>query len=277
MSFNNYVDADAAVRAAFDFSRPAVAIIKHANPCGIAQADSVAAAHSAAHATDPLSAFGGVIAANREVSAEMAQAVSEVFTEVVAAPSFSDEALEILRQKKNVRLLQLAEGHHRETVEYRQISGGMLLQASDALDADGDDPSNWKLVAGPAAEEQVLTDLAFSWRAVRGVKSNAILLAKHQAAVGIGMGQVNRLDSCRLAVQRANTLGGEGVERARGAVAASDAFFPFADGLAILIAAGCDRRGAAGRIPARRGSHRRCPGRRSDDVLHRHPALRTLT
>ncbi|WP_147108098.1 bifunctional phosphoribosylaminoimidazolecarboxamide formyltransferase/IMP cyclohydrolase [Nesterenkonia populi] len=238
MSFNNYMDADAAVRAAFDFSEPAVAIIKHANPCGVAQGGSIAAAHAAAHATDPLSAFGGVIAANREVSAEMAQAVSEVFTEVVVAPSFAPEALEVLTKKKNLRLLQLAEGHHRETVEYRQISGGMLLQASDAIDAEGDDPSSWKLVSGPAADEQVLADLAFSWRAVRSVKSNAILLAKQQAAVGIGMGQVNRLDSCRLAVQRANTLGGEGVERARGSAAASDAFFPFADGLGILITAG---------------------------------------
>ncbi|WP_022871964.1 bifunctional phosphoribosylaminoimidazolecarboxamide formyltransferase/IMP cyclohydrolase [Nesterenkonia alba] len=238
MSFNNYVDADAATRTAYDFEEPAVAIIKHANPCGVAVADDVATAHAAAHACDPLSAFGGVIAANREVTAEMAQTVSEIFTEVVVAPSFAPEALQILTQKKNIRLLQLAAGHRRDTAEYKQISGGMLLQASDVFQAEGDAPGKWKLAAGPAADEGTLADLAFAWRAVRSVKSNAILLAKNRAAVGVGMGQVNRLDSCRLAVQRANTLGGEGVERARGAVAASDAFFPFADGLGILIAAG---------------------------------------
>ena len=238
MSYNNYVDADAAVRTAFDFSEPAVAIIKHANPCGVATAPTVAEAHQKAHACDPLSAFGGVIAANRPVTREMAETVSGIFTEVVVAPDFEDEALEILSRKKNIRLLKLAEGHSRERVEYKQISGGMLLQASDALDADGDHPENWKLAAGPAADEQTLADLAFAWRAVRSVKSNAILLADQEATVGIGMGQVNRLDSCRLAVQRANTLAGDGVDRARGSVAASDAFFPFADGLQSLIAAG---------------------------------------
>ena len=238
MSYNNYVDADAAVRTAFDFSEPAVAIIKHANPCGVATAPTVAEAHQKAHACDPLSAFGGVIAANRPVTREMAETVSGIFTEVVVAPDFEAEALEILSRKKNIRLLKLAEGHSRERVEYKQISGGMLLQASDALDADGDHPESWKLAAGPAADEQTLADLAFAWRAVRSVKSNAILLADQQATVGIGMGQVNRLDSCRLAVQRANTLAGDGVDRARGSVAASDAFFPFADGLQSLITAG---------------------------------------
>ncbi|GAA1825604.1 bifunctional phosphoribosylaminoimidazolecarboxamide formyltransferase/IMP cyclohydrolase [Nesterenkonia flava] len=238
MSYNNYVDADAAVRTAYDFAQPAVAIIKHANPCGVAVGETIAQAHCAAHACDPLSAFGGVIATNREVSAEMAQTVSEIFTEVIAAPSFAPEALEILTKKKNIRLLQLAEGHSRDAVEYKQISGGMLLQASDAISAEGDSPAHWKLAAGTPADEQTLADLEFAWRAVRSVKSNAILLAHQGATVGIGMGQVNRLDSCRLAVQRANTLAGDGVERARGSVAASDAFFPFADGLQSLIAAG---------------------------------------
>jgi phosphoribosylaminoimidazolecarboxamide formyltransferase / IMP cyclohydrolase len=238
MSYNNYVDADAAVRTAYDFTDPAVAIVKHANPCGAAAGATVAEAHRAAHACDPLSAFGGVIAANREVSAEMAAAIAEIFTEVVVAPAFAAEALEILKRKKNVRLIQLSPEHKRDAVEYKQISGGMLLQASDRFQASGDEPSTWKLAAGPAADEAQFQDLAFAWRAVRSVKSNAILLAKNQATVGIGMGQVNRLDSCRLAVQRANTLGGDGVERARGAVAASDAFFPFADGLQSLIAAG---------------------------------------
>lgn len=238
MSYNNYVDADAAVRTAYDFDSPAVAIIKHANPCGAAAAATIAEAHRAAHACDPLSAFGGVIAANREVSAEMASAIADIFTEVVVAPAFESEALDILKRKKNVRLIQLSPEHSRDPVEYKQISGGMLLQASDRFQASGDEPSEWRLAAGPAAEGAQLQDLAFAWRAVRSVKSNAILLAKNQATVGIGMGQVNRLDSCRLAVQRANTLGGDGVERARGSVAASDAFFPFADGLQSLIAAG---------------------------------------
>lgn len=238
MSYNNYVDADAAVRTAFDFQDPAVAIIKHANPCGVAIGETIAAAHRSAHACDPLSAFGGVIAANREVTAEMARTVAEIFTEVVIAPAFEPEALEILTQKKNIRVLKLAEGHRRDPVEYQQISGGMLLQVSDAIDAEGDDPKNWKLAAGEAANDATLRDLVFAWRAVRSVKSNAILLAKDGGTVGIGMGQVNRLDSCRLAVSRANTLAGDGVERARGAVAASDAFFPFADGLQSLITAG---------------------------------------
>ncbi|GAA3284537.1 bifunctional phosphoribosylaminoimidazolecarboxamide formyltransferase/IMP cyclohydrolase [Nesterenkonia halobia] len=238
MSYNNYVDADAAVRTAFDFSAPAVAIIKHANPCGAAVAETIAEAHRAAHACDPLSAFGGVVAANREVTAEMATTISEIFTEVVVAPSFEEAALQILTAKKNIRLLQLPEGHRRDTVEYTQISGGMLLQASDALDAEGDAVGSWTLAAGRPADAATMADLEFAWRAVRAVKSNAILLADGGASVGIGMGQVNRLDSCHLAVQRANTLAGDGVDRARGSVAASDAFFPFADGLQTLIAAG---------------------------------------
>ncbi|MDO5493356.1 MAG: bifunctional phosphoribosylaminoimidazolecarboxamide formyltransferase/IMP cyclohydrolase [Nesterenkonia sp.] len=237
MSYNNYVDADAAVRTAFDFAEPAVAVIKHANPCGVAVGADVAEAHRRAHACDPLSAFGGVIAANRAISAGAATAIAEIFTEVVVAPDFEPEALKILTQKKNIRLLRLPEGHRRDRIEYRQVSGGMLLQGSDALDADGDDPAQWRLAAGPAADESTLADLAFAWRAVRAVKSNAILLARDGASVGIGMGQVNRLDSCRLAVERADTLG-DGVARARGSVAASDAFFPFADGLQSLIAAG---------------------------------------
>ncbi|GAA1179993.1 bifunctional phosphoribosylaminoimidazolecarboxamide formyltransferase/IMP cyclohydrolase [Nesterenkonia xinjiangensis] len=238
MSYNNYVDADAAVRTAYDFDAPAVAIIKHANPCGVAVGESVAEAHRRAHACDPLSAFGGVIAANRTVTAEMAATVSEIFTEVVVAPGFEDEALQILTRKKNIRLLRLPAGHRRDRVEYKQISGGMLLQASDALQAEGDSAGRWKLASGESADDDTLADLEFAWRAVRSVKSNAILLARQGATVGIGMGQVNRLDSCRLAVQRANTLAGDGVDRARGAVAASDAFFPFADGLQTLIAAG---------------------------------------
>ena len=245
MSYNNYVDADAAVRAAHDHSLPAVAVVKHNNPCGVAVAgedEDIALAHARAHATDPVSAYGGVIASNRPVTLAMAQQVKPVFTEVILAPDYEDEALELLRTKKNLRILRL-QGQYSRGAEMREIWGGMLIQDADTIAADGDDPSQWTLAAGESADEATLADLAFAWRSVRAVKSNAILLAKDSAAVGIGMGQVNRLDSCRLAVSRANTLGAhaegeQAPERARGAVAASDAFFPFADGAQILIDAG---------------------------------------
>jgi phosphoribosylaminoimidazolecarboxamide formyltransferase/IMP cyclohydrolase len=230
MSYNNYVDTDAARRAAYDFDQPAVAIIKHANPCGIAVGADVAEAHARAHACDPVSAFGGVIATNRPVSVAMAEQVAEVFTEVIVAPDYEDGALEVLQGKKNIRILRCAEGTERAT-EMRPISGGLLVQARDHVDADGDDPSTWTLAAGEPADEATLADLAFAWTAVRAVKSNAILLAKDGASVGVGMGQVNRVDSCRLAVERAG-------ERVTGAVAASDAFFPFPDGPQILLDAG---------------------------------------
>ena len=243
MSYNNYVDADAALRTVGDFDEPAVAVVKHNNPCGLAVAtpgaeDPVADAHRKAHACDPLSAYGGVIAVNRPVSEAMARTVKDIFTEVVVAPDFEPAALEILTQKKNIRLLRLPEGFDRDPLEFRQISGGALMQVADRSQAEGDDPANWTLVAGQAADEQTLADLAFAWKALRPVKSNAILLADDGATVGIGMGQVNRVDSCRLAVERADTLGEDGQGRARGSVAASDAFFPFADGLEVLLQAG---------------------------------------
>ena len=230
MSYNNYVDTDAAWRAAHDHADPCVAIIKHANPCGIAVGADIAAAHRKAHACDPVSAFGGVIAANREVDLTMAEQVAEVFTEVVVAPSFTDDAVRVLTGKKNIRLLRLphlpAPG-----AELRPISGGLLLQVKDRLDAPGDDPTTWTLATGEPLDAAGLDDLVFAWRAVRAVKSNAILLAHDRATVGVGMGQVNRVDAARLAVSRAG-------ERASGSVAASDAFFPFADGLQVLLDAG---------------------------------------
>ncbi|MGW1058421.1 bifunctional phosphoribosylaminoimidazolecarboxamide formyltransferase/IMP cyclohydrolase [Micromonospora rubida] len=232
MSYNNYVDADAAWRAANDFAdQPAVAIIKHANPCGIAVGGDVAEAHRRAHACDPVSAYGGVIAVNRPVSVELARQVADIFTEVLVAPEFEPGAAEVLQGKKNIRLLR-APAYAPLPAEWRQVTGGILVQLADRIDADGDDPANWRLTTGEAADEATLRDLAFAWRAVRAVKSNAILLAKDGATVGVGMGQVNRVDSAKLAVTRA------GVERAGGSVAASDAFFPFADGAKILIEAG---------------------------------------
>jgi phosphoribosylaminoimidazolecarboxamide formyltransferase/IMP cyclohydrolase len=230
MSYNNYVDADAARRAAGDFDRPAVAIIKHANPCGIAVGVDIAEAHRRAHACDPTSAFGGVIAANAPVSVEMAHQVAEVFTEVIVAPAYDDGAVAVLSGKKNLRIL-VVEPYRRGGMESRRIDGGMLVQAVDTVDAEHDSAAGWRLVAGKPASLEVLADLEFAWQAVRSVKSNAILLARDGASVGVGMGQVNRVDSCRLAVQRA-------ADRAAGSVAASDAFFPFADGPEILLAAG---------------------------------------
>jgi len=234
MSYNNYVDADAALRAAYDFAEPAVAIIKHANPCGIAIAapdadDPIAGAHAAAHACDPLSAFGGVIAANRPVTRGMAETVRDIFTEVVIAPAFDPEALEILSAKKNIRLLTLPSDFALAPREVKQISGGFLVQDADRFATF--DQSTWRLVSGEPADQATLADLAFAWKACRAVKSNAILLAQRGASVGVGMGQVNRVDSCHLAITRAG-------DRANGSVAASDAFFPFADGLQVLLDAG---------------------------------------
>jgi phosphoribosylaminoimidazolecarboxamide formyltransferase/IMP cyclohydrolase len=231
MSYNNYVDADAARRAAYEHLQPAVAIIKHANPCGIAIGSTIDEAYRRAFATDPVSAFGGVVAANRPVDEAMAQAMADVFTEVVIAPEFTDQALALLTAKANLRILRVSGPHPGRHLETRSISGGLLMQVADQLDATGDEPEEWTLVSGPPASAEQLQDLAFAWRACRSVKSNAILLASHGAAVGIGMGQVNRVDAARLAVERAG-------ERALGSVAASDAFFPFADGLNVLLAAG---------------------------------------
>ncbi len=253
MSYNNYVDADAAWRAAHDHDAPCVAIIKHANPCGIAVvpadesarvagvvaagdpaggevADEIAEAHRKAHACDPTSAFGGVIAANREVSVAMAEQVAEIFTEVVVAPSYADGALDVLARKRNVRVLRVADGPA-AGVEMRQISGGLLIQHRDLVDAPGDDPAKWTLATGAPVDAATMADLVFAWRSCRAVKSNAILLAHDGATVGVGMGQVNRVDAARLAVQRAG-------DRVAGSVAASDAFFPFPDGLEVLLEAG---------------------------------------
>ncbi|MFV1362018.1 bifunctional phosphoribosylaminoimidazolecarboxamide formyltransferase/IMP cyclohydrolase [Mycolicibacterium elephantis] len=231
MSYNNYTDADAAWRAAFDHEQTCVAIIKHANPCGIAiSAVSVADAHRKAHECDPLSAFGGVIAANTTVSVEMAETVADIFTEVIVAPAYEPGAVEVLARKKNIRVLVASEPQPGGS-EFRQVSGGLLVQQRDAFTAPGDDAINWKLAAGSPADPATLDDLKFAWRVCRAVKSNAIVVAADGATVGVGMGQVNRVDAARLAVQRAG-------DRVRGAVAASDAFFPFPDGLEVLIEGG---------------------------------------
>ncbi|MCH6231871.1 bifunctional phosphoribosylaminoimidazolecarboxamide formyltransferase/IMP cyclohydrolase [Microbacterium sp. CFH 31415] len=237
MSYNNYVDADAALRAAFDMVKPAVAIIKHANPCGIAVAaphalDPIASAHLRAHECDPVSAYGGVIAANGTVTLKMAENLKDIFTEVIVAPSFEPAALEVFRAKKNLRLLQLPDDWQQERMDVRLVSGGLLLQDADRFPSDIDSVAkDWELVSGERPAASDMQNFIFAWKACRAVKSNAIVLAKASATVGIGMGQVNRVDSCRLAVERAG-------DRAAGSVAASDAFFPFADGPQVLIDAG---------------------------------------
>jgi phosphoribosylaminoimidazolecarboxamide formyltransferase / IMP cyclohydrolase len=231
MSYNNYVDADAARRAAYDFAEPCVAIIKHSNPCGIAIGADLADAHRKANACDPVSAFGGVIAVNGRVTADLARQIAEVFTEVVVAPDYEDEARDILAKAKNIRLLVCPPPDRGPRTEWRQVSGGLLMQTTDLVDQPGDDPANWELKTGVALDELTLADLAFAWRACRSVKSNAILLASGGASVGIGMGQVNRVDSCRLAVARAG-------DRSVGSVAASDAYFPFPDNIEVLAQAG---------------------------------------
>ena len=263
MSYNNYTDADAAVRAAYDQGEvTTVVVVKHANPCGIAVDEDVAKAHAKAHACDPVSAYGGVIATNATVTAAMAAQVKPIFTEVIVAPEYEPQALEILSSKKNLRILRLPKPV-RGGYEFKQVTGGLLVQERDNVDAAGDDPARWQLVAGPSADAETLADLRFAWNAVRSVRSNAVLLAHAGATVGVGMGQVNRVDSCKLAIERANTLGARATgdaaanqansaggadasqilatsapQRAVGSVAASDAFFPFADGLQLLIDAG---------------------------------------
>ncbi|WP_457100066.1 bifunctional phosphoribosylaminoimidazolecarboxamide formyltransferase/IMP cyclohydrolase [Microbacterium sp. P5_E9] len=237
MSYNNYVDADAALRAAFDMVKPAVAIIKHANPCGIAVAapnalDPIASAHLRAHECDPVSAFGGVIAANRTITLKMAENLRDIFTEVIVATDFEPEALEVFALKKNLRVLQLPADWRQEPMDVRLLSGGLLLQDADRFPDELEVVAkDWQLVSGERPSDDEMTNLIFAWKACRAVKSNAIVLAKGSATVGIGMGQVNRVDSCRLAVERAGA-------RAAGSVAASDAFFPFADGPQVLIDAG---------------------------------------
>jgi phosphoribosylaminoimidazolecarboxamide formyltransferase/IMP cyclohydrolase len=261
MSYNNYVDLDAALRAAYDFEDTSCAIVKHANPCGLAVGTSVVEAYQKAFACDPVSAYGGVIAFNTPVDLDTAQAIKPVFVEAIIAPAFSPDALELLQGKKNLRILVLEsepQSSAQAALELKQITGGVLLQERDVFQAEGDAVENWTLVAGKGADRETLKDLEFAWKSVRAAKSNAVLLVKDCATVGIGMGQVNRIDSCRLAIERANTLGvavqgaqsidsaggasnesvGAAPERARGSVAASDAFFPFADGLQLLIDAG---------------------------------------
>ena len=227
LSYTNLLDADAAWRMATAFDEPCVAIIKHTNPTGIALARSVAEAYAPALAGDPVSAFGGIVGCNREVGADTARQIVEVFTEVVVAPAFSAEAREIFAQRRNLRLLEVSIPDA-DAVQAQTVAGGLLVQRPDL---GTDDPSGWQVVTRAQPTDGQRAALRFAWQACRHVKSNAIVLAQDRAIVGVGAGQMSRVDSVELAVRKAG-------DRAKGAVLASDAFFPFRDGPDAAIAAG---------------------------------------
>jgi phosphoribosylaminoimidazolecarboxamide formyltransferase/IMP cyclohydrolase len=222
MSYNNWLDLDGSWQAAQDFPDPTVAIIKHGNPCGLASAATLADAYEKAFASDPVSAFGGIISVNRPLTAEMVRRMGDLFVEVIAAPTFESDALDLLRKKKNLRILQPT-GVQQRPLSLRSIYGGVLVQELDQSQADME-PINWRVVSAQQPTTEQLADLAFAWRVARHVKSNAIVYVKEQATVGIGAGQMSRVDSVMVAGHKAG-------EKAQGAVMASDAFFPFADGI----------------------------------------------
>ncbi|MBI2867128.1 MAG: bifunctional phosphoribosylaminoimidazolecarboxamide formyltransferase/IMP cyclohydrolase, partial [Chloroflexi bacterium] len=229
MSYNNFLDADAAWSAATDFSGTTAVVVKHTNPCGLASHSDLAEAYRRAFSGDPVSAFGGIVAFNRTVTAAVAQEMAKVFYEIVIAPHYAPDALELLKRKKDLRILRvggppLVEGRF----TYRHVSGGMLVQTPDAIK---EDPASWKTVTkrAPTAEER--RELAFAWKAAKHVKSNAIVLVKDSVLVGMGAGQPNRVNSVHLALKAAG-------DKAKGSVLASDAFFPFPDGVELAASGG---------------------------------------
>lgn len=221
LSYNNYIDTDAAFAMAADFDEPCVAIVKHTNPAGLAVADTLEAAYGRALAGDPVSAFGGIVAVNRTLDAATARRIVEVFTEVVLAPQVDEDALEILRERKNLRVLRLP-GFGRPTRIrlLRSVDGGVLVQDGDVAPERVEE---WRVATTARPDDATMADLRFAWTAAKHVKSNAIVLARDRAVVGIGAGQMSRVDAVRLAVEKSDG-------RHQGAVLASDAFFPFRDG-----------------------------------------------
>ncbi len=228
LSYNNLLDLDAAWRAVVSFEKCSVAIVKHLSPCGIASADRQLDAYQRALASDPVSAFGGIVAFNRELDAETAESVSQLFVECIVAPRFSAGALEVLAKKKNLRLLEMPNLNIDPLVEYRSITRGMLQQSVDLGDPED---TQWCVVTEKEPTDQQLADLKFAWKACQHIKSNAIVFAKDEATIGIGGGQPNRVDCVVMASQRSG-------EKAQGAVMASDAFFPFADSVEKAAATG---------------------------------------
>jgi phosphoribosylaminoimidazolecarboxamide formyltransferase/IMP cyclohydrolase len=227
LSYLNLFDAEAAWKLVQQFDEPAAVIVKHANPCGVAVAADITAAYERAHACDPVSAFGGIVALNRPVPVALAEALAPVFTEVVVAPSYDADALAVLTAKKNLRVLSAAPPVGDELV-VRSIDGGLLVQQPDLVAVDR---SAWRVVTKVAPTESEWADLVLAWRVGAAVSSNAIVLVKDGQAVGIGAGQQNRVDSARIAAERA-------AGRAAGGACASDAYFPFRDGLDTAVAAG---------------------------------------
>ena len=231
LSYNNYLDIDAAWTAVREYTEPSCVIVKHLTPCGVASDTDIANAYAHAYLCDPVSAYGGVIAFNREVTADVCNLIFEnkQFVECIIAPSFSDEAKELYAAKPNARLLETggcnAPGHG---IEYRAVEGGLLIQEVDGVN---EDPETFTVVTKRQPTKEEMDQLIFAWRAVKSVKSNAILLAKGTVSVGVGGGQPNRVNSARIAVEQAG-------ENAKGAVAASDAFLPFADSLDVFVEAG---------------------------------------
>lgn len=230
LSFNNYLDADAAWNAAQLFDRPAVAIIKHTVPCGLAVRDTLVDAYRAAYEGDTVSAFGGIVALNRLVDLDTASEMRKLKLDIIIAPDFEDDALELVQKKKGTRILRLPnrEGHRVPELDLRPISGGMLVQEPDIA---AELPEDWTVVTESAPTKAEYRDLEFAWKVVPSIKSNAILFVKDQAVIGVGAGQPNRLESVIIAARKAS-------DKAEGAVMASDAFFPFADGIQEAVKAG---------------------------------------
>jgi phosphoribosylaminoimidazolecarboxamide formyltransferase/IMP cyclohydrolase len=224
LSYNNFLDADAAWRATLDFAEPTAVVVKHTNPCGLACHQDLAEAYRRALSGDPVSAYGGIVAVNRELTGEAAEEIGKTFYEIVISPAFSEEALTILQKKKNLRLLQLDEKAAvgcATAPEYRRVSGGFLVQQPDVY---LEDAIELRVVTKRPPSEEEMANLRFAWKVVKHVKSNAIVIVKDRTLLGMGAGQPNRVTSVHLALRRAE-------ERARGAVLASDAFFPFPDGV----------------------------------------------
>ena len=234
LSFNNLLDVDAALMAVAPWTnRTACAIIKHTTPCGIALGDSCRDAYTRALAADPTSAFGSVIAFNTTVDQDAAQAMADLFVEVVVAPKFADDAVAVFSKKKNLRVVELPLPDGRPSLDFKRVRGGFLAQERPRP-ADMLNESAWKVVTKRSPSASEWDDLRFAWAAVGSVKSNAILLARGAAAIGIGAGQMSRVDASFLAIHKAKAAGHD----PKGAVLASDAFFPFADGVLEAAQAG---------------------------------------
>jgi phosphoribosylaminoimidazolecarboxamide formyltransferase/IMP cyclohydrolase len=231
LSYNNIADADAAWECVKQYEEPACVIVKHANPCGVAVASTLQAAYERAFATDPVSAFGGIIGFNRAVDLAAAQALSQQFAEVIIAPRVAPEALQLLASKANLRILEVPLAREHQAHDYKRIGGGLLVQGADSRMVER---RELRVVTRKTPSDAQWVDLAFAWRVAKFVKSNAIVFARERATLGIGAGQMSRVDSVRIAALKAQA----GKLSLAGSAVASDAFFPFRDGVDVLAQAG---------------------------------------